>query len=279
MSSRLTIGGVVLAAETHLDLAVALGRHPSGRRTLQIQAGGWWPPPLDAVVWTAPVTVTYADLVTRAPASLTVLSTGVTRTDDLAGPTCTWSLSGVEATGGSVLVTLGTTAYWATVQVQTTRSGTREVTLNGEGPTAPVISAGSVAVTSTLYTGTLTVTATSVTSDPTTGLVAWTVTGTDAAASVGAVTIGGTTYVASVAIEPLGGTIQIKSNGAATLLSSWSKRQVTISGTTASAPTVSPGVVAVTSALYSGNLLTLGVSRTLDPETGLVSWSIEGREP
>jgi len=193
-TSRLTIGGVVLPAETHLDLKITLGRQPSGRKTLALAATGWSVPALDAVAWSAPVTVTYADLASGGTASLAVLSAGVQRVDDLSGPTCQWSLSGVEATGLAAMVTIGGTAYWATVDRQ-----------------------------------------------------------------------------------PLGGIIQRKSNGAGVLLSAWGKTRVTITGEGGSAPSVS-GVVAISSTLFTGNLLVNGVGAKLDPETGLIAWTVAGEQ-
>jgi len=194
-ASRLSVAGIALPAETHLDLKVDLGRHASGRRTITISALGWAVPALDTVTWSAPVALVWADLATGATASLTVLSTGIQRSDDLSALTCTWTLKGVEASGLAAQVTIGGTNYWA-----------------------------------------------------------------------------------KVSREPLGGLIQRKSDGAGTLLRAWAKSRVTITGEGGSAPAVS-GLVAIVSTIYTGNLLVPGTGASLDPETGLIAWTVAGEQP
>lgn len=108
----------------------------------------------------------------------------------------------------------------------------------------------------------------------------WSLDGVEASGLAGTVTIAGTAYWGTTQVEPMGGTIQRASNGAGTLLSAWSKRRVLLRGEGAgTGPTQGAGTVAVTTPLYTGNLITLGVRRAWDPDTGLLAWSLEGEEP
>jgi hypothetical protein len=191
------IGGVTVPWQCHCKgLSVDVERHASGRLRVSLKASGFYPPALSGVDWSAPVTITWADLGTDGGyASLSVLSTGVQRSDDVLGVVAGWSLIGVAA--------------------------------------------GSHA---------------------------------------GLATIGGSTYWCSVDARPLAGPIQRMSTGAGVLMRPWSKQAVTIRGETGgSAPAVS-GAVAVTSEAFTGTLLTQGVAKSWDPETGLLTWTLEGEE-
>lgn len=196
MTTALSIGGVTIALRERLRFDVEVKPHRSGRREISIQAEGSAPPDLSAVNFALPVVVAYTDHLGSAK-TITVLSEGPQRSDDIAGAWTSWSLTGVESLGGGGALTIGGTTYWGTVQV-----------------------------------------------------------------------------------AYLGGTIQRMSDGSGVLLSAWSKRKVTLAGEgAASVPAVGAGTVAITSNLYTGDLVTLGVSRSWDPDTGLTSWTLEGEEP
>lgn len=117
-----------------------------------------------------------------------------------------------------------------------------------------------------------------ITSDLAAVTCSWTLTGIDADESGSAVTIDGTPYLASVAIEPRDGVMQVKTNGAATLLRANTRVRVTLTGESRAAPAVS-GVVAIVSPLYSGDILTFGPSATYQQATGLVAWTLTGVQP
>jgi hypothetical protein len=104
--------------------------------------------------------------------------------------------------------------------------------------------------------------------------------GVEASGLAGTVTIAGTAYWGVTEVELMGGYVQRASNGAGTLLSAWSKKRVRLSGEGAgTGPTQGAGTVSVTTPLYTGSLITLGVRRAWDPSTGLLTWSLEGEEP
>lgn len=194
--TALTIGGVSIPQAARLKFDLELTPNASGRRELKIQAEGTAPPSLGTVNWAAPVTVAWTDHLGTGY-SITVLSAGVVRSDAISDAWTSWTLDGVESTGGGGTVTIAGTSYWASVEM-----------------------------------------------------------------------------------SYLGGTVQRMSNGAGVLLSAWSKKKVTFSGESAgTVPAVGAGTVAVVSGLYTGNLVTLGVSRSWDPDTGLTSWTLEGEEP
>lgn len=169
-------------------------------------------------------------------------------------------------------------------------SGRRTVEIRGTGLTAPDLSAvtwtGAVTFTwpiaQTLGAKSLSVLSTGLQVQTSLSFeqhrVSWSLRGVEASGLAGLVTIGGTDYWAQVSRDPLGGTIQRKSDGSGTLLRAWSKSRVSITGEGGSAPSVS-GSVAIVSTLYTGNILVVGVSANLDPETGLVRWTVAGEQP
>lgn len=192
-ASRLTIGGVAVPIAACHSCRIVHGRNGNGRKTLRIDATGFYPPALDSINWTLPVTIVYEDLGTDgSTGSLSVLSTGIQRTDDLAAVSCTWSIDGAEATGVAGVVTIGGTSYWATVdrqpiggviQRKSNGAGTllsawgkSRVTITGEGGSAPAVS-GVVAIVSTIYTGNILVAGVAAKLTPETGLISWTVAG------------------------------------------------------------------------------------------------------
>jgi hypothetical protein len=107
----------------------------------------------------------------------------------------------------------------------------------------------------------------------------WSIEGWEASGLSALVTLGSTNYWAAVSVSPIGGVIQRKSNGAGVLLSAWGKSAVRIEGESGAAPSVVAGTLSVTSTLYTGSILVRGLTKSLDPLTGLVRWSIEGEQP
>lgn len=372
----LSIGGVTLSAQACAEITVELTRHSSGRRGIAIRGSGLLPPAIGSVTWSAPVAVGYTGA--GGAVSITILSAGPVIGDNPKSPRATWSLDGVEAGSGVGLVTIGSTTYWATVDVQV-QGGKSMVSISGDAVAggAPSTAAGTVTVATGLFSGDLWTDGVARTWDPDTGLTAWTlagvslgtadltvagvsiartacldlavdvaqdgtgrrtlrlrasgatdpglgsvdwsepvtvayptgaggsasitvlspglqreddarskrinwsIEGTEAAPTGGAgvVTVDGGEYPGAVEVEYLGGAIQRMSNGLAEVMYAWIKRRVRLTGEPhTSAPEVSPGVVTVASALYSGDLVTLGTRITVDPATGLKGWELEGEE-
>lgn len=107
----------------------------------------------------------------------------------------------------------------------------------------------------------------------------WSLEGTEAPGGSVAITVGGVAYTGKQSVAPVGGLIQRRTSGAGSILRAWGKRRVRITGESATAPAISPGTVAVSGPVYTGNILCLGLAAEIDSETGLYSWTVEGEEP
>lgn len=279
--TALSIGGVVPDPRSWcLGCQVSAGPTSTGPRRVRVQARGWEPPVLTGVDWSAPVILAWST--PHETLSVTVQAAPPEFTYDAASGEYGWSLEGIETgtpTGVPGAVSIDGTTYWAAVQVSAPRArARRQVQIRGEGATAPAGS-GAVTVTTALFSGTLITLGASVSRDPLTGRVSWTLDGWEAPGGETPLTVAGTSYYGRVEVTVIGPTMQVKTNGAAVVLTAWAKRSVRVSAESAAAPELAPGLVEVTSALYSGQVLQTGVTRQRDPETGLVTWSFEGREP
>lgn len=192
----LSVASVELPIETHhARCEVVDSRLANGRRTLSIRAGGWYPPDLSAVTWTAAVSIGWRDLRASTPTwkSLSVLSAGPRITSDLLAPGCEWELEGAEASAGSVLITVGGVAYTGRqavspiggmIQRRTNGAGSiqrafgkRRVRISAESAAAPSIAPGTVAVAGPVFTGNILCLGLTAEIDSETGLYSWTVEG------------------------------------------------------------------------------------------------------
>jgi hypothetical protein len=249
----------------------------------------------EAAAGGAPTTVAGTVTVATGLFSGDLWTDGITRTWDPDTGLIAWSLAGVSL-GDSDLSVAGvaiarTACLDLAVEVAPDAAGVRTLRLRASGSTDPGL--GSVdwaaAVTVAYPTGSggsasITVLCPGLQreDDARSKRINWSIEGRETVAPSGAgtVTVAGTVYAGGAEAEYIGGTLQRASNGAGTLLSAWSKRRVRLTGTpAATAPTAGAGTVAVTTAVYTGNLITLGVERSMDPDTGLYSWSLEGEEP
>lgn len=199
--AALKIAGTTLALETHhLRCEVQVTRLASGRRRVQVSASGWEAPDLAAIDWDAPVAIGWLDPGGAGDAevwlSISVLSPGPVYTSDVAGVLVQWSLAGVESELSSSAVTIAGTDYSAAIsadpdpgQVQVMTDGSAAllqawvrwtVRIEGEGP-GPAVSAGEVAISSAVWSGTLLTAGVSRSWDPESGARRWTITGTGTA--------------------------------------------------------------------------------------------------
>jgi len=263
-ASPVTLGGTHYWGTVQVSAPRALTR-----RQVQIKGEGV----------SAPTAAGGSVTVASGPFNGSLITLGVASQTDAATGLISWTLDGWEAPSGGALISLGAATYWASVEVSTGRSGARKtLRVSGESVAVPATVGAAVTLTSAAYTGTFLVGSVTATQAPETGLLTWQLSGWDGASGAGAVSLAGTSFWGRVAREPLGGVIQRKTDGSGTFLHAWAKSRVTITGDGASAPAVS-GVVAVVSSVYSGNLLVAGTSVSLDPETGLVSWTVAGEQP
>lgn len=193
--TRLRIASQDLPIETHYRAcSVSMTRLQSGRREVTITASGQYAPDVSGIDWTAGVSVAWIDLSTGDTwQSVTVLSTGIQVSADLAQLGVSWTLAGHEAPAGSVLVTIAGTAYLARMAVSPLggiiqrRSngagalhrawGKRAVSIHGESTTVPSVTSGTIAVSGPVYSGNILCRGVAAEADPQTGLYTWTVEG------------------------------------------------------------------------------------------------------
>lgn len=281
--SRIKVAGVDLPIETHYRAcSVTSERLSSGRHRLSVSASGQYAPDLSTIDWADAVTVEWIDLETGTDwLSLSVISAGPQVQADLDAIGVTWTLTGVEAPAGSVAVTIDGTDYLAKLERAPVDGvpGRNRVTITGSTPDAPVVTAGSVAIVSTLFSGSIIAQGVTAAQDPETGLIDWSLTGVETEAGSTLITIGGSDYWAKMGVSPIGGVIVRRTNGAGELQRAWGKRAVRISGESVTPPSITPGTVAVSGPVYAGDILCRGLSADVDSATGLYTWTVEGEEP
>lgn len=199
-TSLLTIGGVTLPHDTHhLACEVTTGYGTGGQRTLRISARGWHAPALSAVDFTGAVTVTWVDRRTGGTTrSLSIRSPGPEITDDLGAMGAAWTLTGTsdsEPGSWAGRVTIGGTVYQAGIAVgpiggtilrKTSGAGLllrawgkKAVRITGRG-TPPTVTPGTLAIVSTVWSGTILCTGVSTTVDAETGALTWSLDGEEA---------------------------------------------------------------------------------------------------
>ena len=196
-SGSLSIGGVQLDLACW-NLSASVTRSTDG--TVKVAASGRQRPALDGIDWSETVAVIWNPTGDAGDVQTAALDNGALEIAyDLVAGSYTWTLAEKSASGSSAsesdlwaAVTIGGTGYDArvsreplggTIQRKTNGAGTllsawnkTKVTITGEGPVPPV-TAGSVAIASAVYTGSLLITGISSANQANSTALSWTLTG------------------------------------------------------------------------------------------------------